>query len=211
MILDSSFENRDQLEIGLLPISSRMLMSTWQSRALLKEEWSAFHKLSSEIHGKLLYLIVSIADNFHLLTQFMSSQSPWLLLVISWILVLKNVLLEDLTINLNDFQSSRVLDSLYLLKDWLQSLFYHFLECLVMLTFLALENQACSSLDASELMICSSDSRFVNDEVSRDLNMEMTSLTNFSSSSLFLGIVSLEDWTNSSVMGMVIVRAHGPT
>lgn len=80
-----------------------------------------------------------------------------------------------------------------------------------MLTFLVLENQACSSLDASELMICSSDSRFVNDEVSRDLNMEMTSLTNFSPSSLFLGIVSLEDWTNSSAMGMVIVRAHGPT
>ena len=91
-------------------------------------------------------------------------------------------------------------------KDQLQSSFHHFLGCLVMLTFLVLENQACSSLDASELMICSSDSRFVNDEVSRDLNMEMTSLTNFSPSSLFLGIVSLEDWTNSSAMGMVIVR-----
>jgi len=37
-ILNSSFENGDQLEIGLLPISSRMLMSTWQSRPLLKEE-----------------------------------------------------------------------------------------------------------------------------------------------------------------------------
>jgi len=75
-----------------------------------------------------------------------------------------------------------------------------------MLMFLALENQACSNPDASELMICSSDSRFVIDEVLRDLNMEMTSLMNFSSSSLFLGIVSLENWTNSSAMGMVIVR-----
>ena len=75
-----------------------------------------------------------------------------------------------------------------------------------MLTFLALENQACSSLDTSELMICPSDLQFVNDKVSRDLNMEMTSLTNFSSSSLFLDIVSLEDWTNSSAMGMVIMR-----
>ena len=38
MILNSSFENRDQLEMGLLPISSRILMSTWQWRALLEEE-----------------------------------------------------------------------------------------------------------------------------------------------------------------------------
>jgi len=75
-----------------------------------------------------------------------------------------------------------------------------------MLTFLALENQACSSPDASELTICSSDLQFVIDKVLRDLNIEMTSLMNFSSSLLFLGIVSLEDWTNSSVMGMVIVR-----
>ena len=75
-----------------------------------------------------------------------------------------------------------------------------------MLMFLALENQACSSLDISELMICSSDSWFVIDKVLRDLKMEMISLTNFSSSLLFLDIVSLEDWTNSSVMGMVIVR-----
>jgi len=126
--------------------------------------------------------------------------------VISWILVLKNVFLVDLTICLNDFQSSRVLDSLYLLKDQLQSSFHHFLECLVTLTFLALENQACSSPAASELTICSSDSQFVIDEVLRDLNMEMTTLTNFSSSLLFLGIVSLENWMNSSVMGMVIVR-----
>jgi len=68
------------------------------------------------------------------------------------------------------------------------------------------ENQACSNPDASELTIYSSDLQFVINEVLRNLNMEMTSLTNFSSSSLFLDIVSLEDWTNSSVMGMVIVR-----
>jgi len=150
--------------------------------------------------------MVSIAGNFFLLTQFISSQGPQLLLAISWILVLKNVLLVDLTICLNDFQSSRVLDSLYLLKDQLQSSFHHFLECLVMLTFLVLENQACSSPTASELTICFSDSQFVIDEVLRDLNMEMTTLTNFSSSLLFLGIMSLENWMNSSIMGMVIVR-----
>jgi len=202
-ILNTFFENGDQLEMGLLPISSKTLMLTWQSRTLLKEEWSVFHKLLNKRHGKPLCLMVPIVGNFCLLTQFMSSQGPQLLLAISWILVSKNVLLVDLTICLNDFQSSRVLDSLYLLKDRLQSSFHHFLECLVMLAFLALENQACSSPDASELMICSSDSWFVIDEVLRNLNMEMTSLTNFSSSLLFLGIVSLEDWMNSSAMEMI--------
>ena len=39
-------------------------MSTWRSKTLLKEEWSAFHKLSSERHGKPLCLIVSIVGNF---------------------------------------------------------------------------------------------------------------------------------------------------
>ena len=76
-----------------------------------------------------------------------------------------------------------------------------------MLMFLALENQAYSSPDASELTVCSSDSWFVINKVLRDLNMEMTSLTNFSSSLLFLSIVSLKDWMNSSAMEMVIVRS----
>jgi len=102
-ILNSSFDNGDQLEMGLLLISSRMLMLTWQSRTLLKEEWSVFHKLSSKRHGKPLCLMVSIVGNFCLLIQFMSSQGLRLLLAISWILVLKNILLVDLTICLNDF------------------------------------------------------------------------------------------------------------
>ena len=67
-ILNSSFENRDQLEMGLLPILSRILMSTWRFRTLLKEEWSAFHKLLSKRHGKPLCLMVSIVGNFCLLT-----------------------------------------------------------------------------------------------------------------------------------------------
>jgi len=67
-ILNFSFENRDQLEMGLLPILSRILMSTWRFRTLLKEEWSAFHKLLSKRHGKPLCLMVSIVGNFCLLT-----------------------------------------------------------------------------------------------------------------------------------------------
>jgi len=93
---------------------------------------------------------------------------------------------------LNNFQSSRFLDSLYFLKDQLQLSFHYFLECLVILTFLALDNHACSILVTKELMVYSSDSRFVIDEVLRALNMLMISLTKISSSSLFFGILSFE-------------------
>ena len=82
-ILNSSFENRGQLTIGLSLLSLRTLMSTWQSKALLKDEWSAVYKLSSKRHGRPLCLIVSIAGSFLLLTQFINSQSPQLMLVIS--------------------------------------------------------------------------------------------------------------------------------
>jgi len=63
-------------------------------------------------HSWLLYLIVSMASNLHLLTQLMSFQGPCCLLVISWILRLKKDHLVFLTIFLNIFQSSRLLDVL---------------------------------------------------------------------------------------------------
>ena len=63
-------------------------------------------------HGWSLYLIASIAGNLHLLTQFMSFQGPHLLLVISWILRLKKDCLVFLTIFLNTFQFSRLLNIL---------------------------------------------------------------------------------------------------
>ena len=72
VILNSFFENGAQIEVCLFSISSRMLISTWQWSAVLKEEWRAFHKLSRERHGWLSYLMASTAGNLHLLTQFMS-------------------------------------------------------------------------------------------------------------------------------------------
>ena len=206
VILNSSFENGAQTVTCLFPISSKTLMSTCQWRAVLNEEWRVFHKLLSNRYSWLLYLIVSIAGNFHLLTQFISSQGPQLLLATSWILISKNNLLVDLTIFLNDFQSLIFLNSLYLLRDQLQSSFHHFLECFVMLTFLAFVFQAWSILDASELTTCSKDSWFDRIKVLRNLKITTTSLMNASSSLLFFGKESLEDWMNSSAMGIVTVK-----
>jgi len=93
VILNSFFENGTQIEVCLFLILSRILISTWWWSIVLKEEWRAFHKLLRERHGWLSYLMASIAGNLHLLTQFMSSQGPQLLLVTSWILVSKKTLL----------------------------------------------------------------------------------------------------------------------
>ena len=149
-ILNSFFKNRAQVVTCLFPILFRILISTCRWKAVLNDECRAFHRLSSERHSWLLYLIASIASNFCLLIQFMSSQGPRLLLVTSWILILKNNLLVDLTTFLNDFQSSRFLDSLYLLRDQLQSSFHYFLKYFIMLTFLAFVFQAWLILDASK-------------------------------------------------------------
>ena len=192
-ILNSFFENGGQLAMGLSPILSRTLMSTWQSKALLKNEWSTVHKLSSERYRRPLCLMVSIAGSFLVLTQFINFQGPWLLLAISWILLSKNILLVVLTVCLNDFQSSRFLDSLYFLKDQLQSSFHHFLECLVILMFLVLNNHICSILVAKELMVYLGNLRFIIDKVLRALNMLMISLTKISSSLLFFGILSFKE------------------
>ena len=107
-ILNSSFENESQGEVGLSGISSRILILTWWWRAVLNMEWSTFHKSSILRHCWSLYLMASIVGNLRLLTQFMSSQGPHFLLAISWILMLKNDHLVVLTLLLNIFQFSRL-------------------------------------------------------------------------------------------------------
>ena len=111
-LLNSSLENRAYEKRGLSVTSSRILMSTWQWRAVLKVKWSTFHKLSIVKHGWSLYLMVSIAGNLYLLTQLMSFQGHRFLLVISWILRSKKDHLKDLNIFLKIFQSLRVLINL---------------------------------------------------------------------------------------------------
>ena len=63
-LLNSSLENRAYEERGLLAILSRILMSTWRWRAVLKVKWSAFHKSSMVRHGWLLYVFVNPVHEF---------------------------------------------------------------------------------------------------------------------------------------------------
>ena len=110
--LNSVLENELHCWEGLHSISLRILGSTWWLRAVLKELCNAFHRLSRVIHGRLLWLIVSMAGSFLLLIQFVSSHSLWLLFTISWILSSKKDYLVFLTEFLNFFQLSRLLDDL---------------------------------------------------------------------------------------------------
>ena len=79
---------------------------------MLKELWRTVHRLSGERQGEPLYLIALVAGSFLFLTQFISSQGPRLLFVISLILLSKNDLLASLVVDLKVFQESRLLDIL---------------------------------------------------------------------------------------------------
>jgi len=109
VILNSFFENWGQEEVGLLMKSSRTSTPTWQWKAVLKVEWSTFHRSLMSWHCWLLCLMALIVGNFLLLTWFMSSQELHFLLVISWILRSKKDHLDDLTLFLNSFQLLRLL------------------------------------------------------------------------------------------------------
>ena len=126
-----------------------------------------------------------MARSFLCLTQYMSFQGPFFLIILL-ILLLKNSCLVLLTIPLKIFQSSRYLDCQYLLRSLLQLSFHHALEHFVMLIFLEFLNQILSILKA---IFCTTDSRFSTLEmecVSMFLREEMISLIKECSSSLFL-------------------------
>ena len=76
-------------------------ITIWWSWAILKVECKACQSSLISRQGQLLYLIASIAKSFYLLTQFMSSHGPYLLLAISWIFWSKNKCFVLLTILLN--------------------------------------------------------------------------------------------------------------
>ena len=101
--LNSYLENEFQTWQGLCLTSFRISKSTQRYRAVLKELWRAFHRLSGERHSDPLYLIASVAGSFLFLTQFISSQGPLLLFVISWILLSKKDLLASLAVDLKAF------------------------------------------------------------------------------------------------------------
>ena len=110
--LNLNLENGLHFWGGLQSTLLRMLRSTCWWRAVLKELWREFYKFSGVRQGQPLCLITSITGSFLLLTQFINSQEPRLLFAISWILSSKKICLAFLTVILNDFQFSWLLDVL---------------------------------------------------------------------------------------------------
>ena len=102
-LLNSFLKNGAHEENDLSTILSRMLILTWQWRAVLNVEWSTFQRSSVVRHGWSLYLMALMAGNLCLLTQLMSFQDPCFLLVISWILRSKKDYLVALTVFLKIF------------------------------------------------------------------------------------------------------------
>ena len=183
-----------------------MLKLTWQWRVVLNVLWRAFHKLSGERHGLPLYLIASVAGRFLFLTQFISSQGPRLLFAISWILLSKKECLASLTVDLKDFQLSRLLDSLYLFRARLHKFDHYCLECLDIFDLFVFLDHICLMIDPSRLTIWFRHSTLSMFEVSSKLRFEMTSLMNSFSCLLPGVIMSFDDWMTSSQMGISIVR-----
>ena len=85
-------------------------------------------------------------------------------------------------------------------------MFYHCLDCFVILIHLAFFSHTQSILDLNKLTRFSSLILSVKFEVLRFLIIADVSLTNVTSSSLPFRIESLDEVMNSSVMGIVIVR-----
>ena len=108
-IMNSSSENPFHWDTGKGNISSSILSLTIRCWAVLNELCNTCHRLWILRYGWLLYLMVSIAGSFHLLTWFISSHKPCFLFTISCILRSKNILFVDLTILLKAFQSLRLL------------------------------------------------------------------------------------------------------
>ena len=165
---------------GLRSTLLRILRSTWWFRAVLKELWSTFHRLSRVRHGCQLWLIVSIAGSFLLLIQFTSSHGPWLLFAISW--------------TFSSFQ------------DRLHSSDHHCLEYLEIFNFFAFFPQAWSMIVPSWLTTRSSwpiSSMLV---VSKDLKFEMMSLMKLDSWSLFGAKVSFDVWMISLTIRILTDR-----
>ena len=204
-ILNSSLEKGFHSEGDIESILSEILILTLQCKAVLKERCKARHKSSMFKHSWLLYLIASIVRSFHLLIQFISSQGPHLLLAISCILLSKKVCLVILTVFRKDFQSLRFLDDLYFIRLLLQSSFHWLFEYFVTLIDLEFLSYACLTELAKELTVFSSWLESDRLEVSSSLRELVTSLIN-AASLLFLMIDHLKEFTNSSTMGILMVR-----
>ena len=204
--LNSSLENSGQGTMGLLLISSRIDVSTWRLLAVLKVEWRAHHKSLISTYCWPLYLIVSITGHFFLLTQFISSHGPCLLLVISWILISKKDRFVDLTLFLKTFQFSQLLNNQYVIKALLHSSFHQLLDHFVILIRLEFAFQAQSKVKASDIVVSSSLKELTKLSALMLLIAHATSSMNLDSSSLFFAMENLNKSIYSSAMPIMTIN-----
>jgi len=126
--LNSSLAKGSHCIVGLNGVLSNRLGFIWWFYAKLNVWYKVYHKLLSSIQRYPLYYNVSIVGIFIFITQFMKSQGLLFFNIISWILLLKNKCLIFLTTPLKIFQSSIILDDLYLVSLLWHFLFYYALE-----------------------------------------------------------------------------------
>ena len=110
--LSSSLEKGAHWAVGLWSILSRILTLVWRFWAVLKVLCSMSYRLSGGKHGWPLCLMALVTGSRCLLIQLVSSQGPFLLLEISWILSSKYDLLVFLMTLLKFFQFSKDLEFL---------------------------------------------------------------------------------------------------
>lgn len=185
VFLNSSFKKGGHSILGFIEISFNKYVFIWQSCTELNVWWSACHRSSSLIQEYSLYYRAFIAGKLH----FMRSQGLLFSDAISWIFSSRNICLVFLIILLKFFQSSIVLEDQYLFILTIHFLFHYTLEHLVILTFLENLYQIESEILICSWTISSRDSLLDISVVLIFLIAFVSSVTNFSSSSLFLIIV----------------------
>ena len=146
------------------------------------------------MQGLPLNWITSIARGLCFWTQFMSSQGPLLLFVISWIFESKKSHFVFLMLFLNFFQSSIYLDCQKCSRSLWYCSFHHSFECSVILMIFECLYYNLSVALANSWTIWSRIFSLWMFSVFISLIVSISSFMNLSSSSLFLTSVHLLVW-----------------
>jgi len=136
VFLSSSFEKDSHSDLSFEGISFNILVFIWQFYTGLNVLCNTCQRSSSSIYKYLLYYNASMAGSFLFLTQFIRFQDLLFFNAISQILLSKKIYLVFFITLLKYFQSSIILDDLYLVIFLLHFSFYYALKCLVILIFL---------------------------------------------------------------------------
>ena len=187
-------------------ISLRISLLTCWSCTILKDKYKVYHRIFILRHSHLLYLTASITESLHLWTQFISFQGPHFLLEISWILRSKKEHLVFLTVLLNCFQSSNLLEVLYMLRSLLQLTSYQLLEYTVISTTFEFFVQILSKELANLLTMLSRWAILLISDMLILLSDSVSSLMKVCFLLLSLTIEHFLVWTCFSTIGIMTVR-----